>query len=224
MNRTKATRAVLTVGDGRGFVVECEHHGYLLRVVITAAHCLPRLPHCPSCDDINEVTYPTLLGPLGQKPTVWTQCLFADLIGDLAVLGQPDNQELSEQAEAYDALVDAVTPLPIADAPEAGDAWLLSLDRKWHQCRVQHLNGPLWITQARAGIKGGMSGSPIITTGGAAIGVVSIGRGTGDRDRHTEGGPNPHLAYHLPSRFRVGDRFGQLPAALARELGEMKRG
>jgi hypothetical protein len=35
------------------------------------------------------------------------------------VLGQPDNQELSEQVEAYDALVDAVTPLPIADAPEA---------------------------------------------------------------------------------------------------------
>jgi hypothetical protein len=61
-----------------------------------------------------------------------------------------------------------------------------------------------------------MSGSPIITKDGA-IGVVSCSSGSGDSNSHTEGGPNPHLAYHLPSRFRSGDRFGQLPAALARK-------
>ena len=61
-------------------------------------------------------------------------------------------------------------------------------------------------------INGGMSGSPIITQDGAAIGVVSMSGGGADHNRHTEGGPNPHLAYHLPSRFRIGDRFGQLPA------------
>jgi hypothetical protein len=228
VTRAKATRAVLTVGRGRalgrGFVAECDHRGQPMRIVITAAHCLPRLPSCPSGLDQWDCTYEALLGPLGKKPTVWAECIFVDVVGDVAVLCQPDNQELSEQADAYDALVDAMTPLPIVDAPEDGPAWLLSLDRKWHRCRVRHGNGPLWIEDSTAGIKGGMSGSPIITEDGAAIGVVSIGKGTGDRDRHTEGGPNPHLAYHLPSRFRVGDRFGQLPAALARELGEMKRG
>jgi hypothetical protein len=60
-----------------------------------------------------------------------------------------------------------------------------------------------------------MSGSPIITKEGAAIGVVSKSVGGRDLDRHTKGGPNPHLAYHLPSRFRSGDRFGQPSAALA---------
>ena len=60
-----------------------------------------------------------------------------DIVGDIAVLCQPDNQELSEQADAYDALVDAMTPLPIADAPEDGPAWLLSLDGKWNRCRVR---------------------------------------------------------------------------------------
>jgi hypothetical protein len=32
-----------------------------------------------------------LLGPLGGKPTVWVECLFADHIFDLAVLGPPDD-------------------------------------------------------------------------------------------------------------------------------------
>jgi hypothetical protein len=82
---------------------------------------------------------------------------------------------------------------------------------------VAECGGPLWITDAAAGIKGGMSGSPIITEDGA-IGVVSISGGGADYDRYTEGGPNPHLAYHLPSRFKHGDRFGQPPAALARQL------
>jgi hypothetical protein len=42
--RTKATQAVLTVGSARGFVVECEHRGHPMRIVITAAHCLPPPP------------------------------------------------------------------------------------------------------------------------------------------------------------------------------------
>jgi hypothetical protein len=217
MNRTKATQAVLTVGGGRGFVVECEHRGHPMCVVITAAHCLPRFPPCGVWDQW-DWTYEELLGPLGQTPTVWAECIFVDPVGDIAVLCQPDNQELSDKAEAYDALVDAMTPLPIADAAEDGPAWLLSLDRKWHRCRVQHFNGPLLITKALAFIKGGMSGSPIITKDGAAIGVVSSSSGSGDSNSHTRGGNNPHLAYHLPSRFKSGDRFGQPSATLAREL------
>jgi hypothetical protein len=141
MTRAKATRAVLTVGQGRalgrGFVVECEHHGHPMRIVITAAHCLPRFPTSPSGLDEWGWTYKALLGPLGKKPTVWAACSFVDIVGDIAVLCQPDNQELSEQADAYDALVDAMTPLPIADAPEDGPAWLLSLDGKWNRCRVR---------------------------------------------------------------------------------------
>jgi hypothetical protein len=217
MNRTKATQAVLTVGDGRGFVVEREYRGHPQRIIITAAHCLPRLPSSPSGLDQWGWTYEALLGSLGNKPTVCAECIFVDVVGDVAVLGQPDDQELFEQAEAYDALVDAMTPLPIVDAPEDGPAWLLSLDRKWNRCRVQHSNGPLQITEALAGIKGGMSGSPIITEDGV-IGLVSISGGSGHPDSHTKGGPNPHLAYHLPSRFRSGDRFGQPSAARAREL------
>jgi hypothetical protein len=60
-------------------------------------------------------TYRALLGPLGQEPTVWTECLFADPVVDIAVLGAPDGQELPEQCTAYEALVMAVKPLRASD-------------------------------------------------------------------------------------------------------------
>jgi hypothetical protein len=47
--------------------------------------------------------------------TVWAECVFVDAMADIAVLGSPDNQELSDQAEAYDQLVDSMKPLAVAD-------------------------------------------------------------------------------------------------------------
>jgi hypothetical protein len=88
-----AKRAVLKVGGGRGFVVELGDDRY----VITAAHCLPSFPPCLSFSDVSERTYKALLGPLGQEPTVWAECVFVDPIGDIAVLGAPDGQELPDE-------------------------------------------------------------------------------------------------------------------------------
>ncbi len=51
-------RAVITVGEGRGFVAE----GRLHRLVITAAHCLPFFPPCVSFSDLDQRTYTNLLG------------------------------------------------------------------------------------------------------------------------------------------------------------------
>jgi hypothetical protein len=96
------------------------------------------------------------------------------------VLCSPDNQALTEEAEAYDALVGSLTPLEVADvavaAVVAGDtpAWLLSLAGEWNRCKVQHTGGALWLSEASA-IAGGMSGSPVVVEDGAAIGVVCIG-------------------------------------------------
>jgi hypothetical protein len=83
MNHDDSKCSVITVGAGRGFVIEGERH----RLVITAAHCLPFFPPCASISHREERTYEALLGPLGDQPTVWTECLFADPIGDIAVLG-----------------------------------------------------------------------------------------------------------------------------------------
>jgi hypothetical protein len=120
---------------------------------------------------------------------VWAQCLFADPIADIAVLGQPDNQSLSDQADAYDELVGSIAALAIADAPAQGTelvgplkiknptpgegpARVLSLEGDWRQGRVLRRGNGLSIEPKELFV-GGMSGSPIIDANGAAIGVVS---------------------------------------------------
>ena len=43
MTTAPNTAAVITVGEGRGFLVKHRHEV----LVITAAHCLPRIPPAP---------------------------------------------------------------------------------------------------------------------------------------------------------------------------------
>jgi hypothetical protein len=137
--------------------------------------------------DIHERTYQKLLALIGAEPTIWAECLFVDPISDIAVLGPPDDQELSDQWEQYDNLVEPLEPISVADAPEETPAWLLSLDKRWCRCIVRHVGGPLWFSDAVDGIHGGMSGSPVLLDDGSAIGLVT-----------TAGGPNPRLVHNLP--------------------------
>jgi hypothetical protein len=57
---TGLAQAVIRVGDGRGFMVERQRQ----RFVLTAAHCLPRLPPAHPMPDTKKCTYEALLGPL----------------------------------------------------------------------------------------------------------------------------------------------------------------
>ena len=175
-------------------------------MIITAAHCLPLIPPCGGATFLEERTYKALLGPLGEAPTVCAECRFAEPIGDIAVLGPPDSQALSDENDAYEALLEDLPLLPIADVPggppwrltpdgwlEAAPeqhtpAWMLSLDGQWLSCSVHHLGGPLLVVGAE--IRGGMSGSPIITDDGA-VEVVSLG---GSQPQ----GPNARLTQNLP--------------------------
>jgi hypothetical protein len=59
----KALRAVVRVGEGgRGFVVEGRGNEWY---VVTAAHCLPRMPQPYGFSRLEELTYRRLLAPLG---------------------------------------------------------------------------------------------------------------------------------------------------------------
>jgi hypothetical protein len=189
----KAKSAVVTVGDGRGFVVTCRQD----RLVLTAAHCLPFLPICHSMSGLADRTYQALLAPLDQKPAVWAECLFVNPVADLAVLGSPNNQELWDHADAYEALVQAARPLAIANSPVNGRAWLLSLEQKWFPCTAQYLaDGPLWIANTAQPIVGRMSGSPVLSDHGATIGLVATAHSGGCEDQY--GSQNPRLVRDLP--------------------------
>ena len=90
-------RATIRVGGGRGFVIA---HGEA-RLVLTAAHCLPRLPE-PVIDEYAGI-YPNLLGRLdGKRRRIWAECRFVDPIADLAVFAVPDPFVFDVRSRAYE--------------------------------------------------------------------------------------------------------------------------
>jgi hypothetical protein len=189
-------RAVIKVGEGRGCVVEAGGD-YL---IITAAHCLPSVPRCDAAASLEERTYQNLLGPLGQAPTVWAECKFIDPIADIAVLGPPDNQACSEQSDAYQKLLADMSALPVLAAPEKGKALLLSLAGNWFVCNATQNGGTLWLSNAAEPIRGGMSGSPVLTPAGACIGV--IGNNTEDEQGRARNEGNAACLFnHLPGNI-----------------------
>jgi hypothetical protein len=105
----EAGGTVVQVGDGRGFIIATKRARY----VVTAAHCVEPLPPPQPARDISEATYRNFIGPLGGERHVWAECVFIDLIADIAVFGEPDNQELYEQAQAYEELTEQATPFRI---------------------------------------------------------------------------------------------------------------
>src|SRR5262249_39772540 len=147
--------------------------------VVTAAHCLPPLPPAANFTGVDERTYPSLIGPLGEQPSVWVECLFADPFGDLALLGSPNNQDLPSEADAYDDLVNGLEPFQLGlvprvepwniDEAKGRAAWMLSLELDWFRCEVVGLQRSLMVRNAAAPIVGGLSGSPILSGSGRAL-------------------------------------------------------
>ena len=194
-------KSLVQVGDGRGFVVDDPLGD---RFVITAAHCLPEVPAAPGFREDWAETFQNLLGPLEGATDVWAECLFVDPIGDVAVLGSPDGQELYKQADAYDALLAAAVPLKIGDiaiSGKAASARLIDLAGNMMDCTAQHIGGPLWIEKGAAGIVGGMSGSPVLDLASRAIGIVSQSGGT--VETAPTSGTAPRLVASLPGRLLV---------------------
>jgi hypothetical protein len=82
------------------------------QVVVTGAHCLPRLPEPCSARFTEEVTYQRILGGLlDREPIVSAECLFVDPIADIAVIGKPDYELFGEEAQRYQELMSQATNL-----------------------------------------------------------------------------------------------------------------
>jgi Trypsin-like peptidase domain len=222
---------VVRVGDGRGFIIEQRvkrrplpprlrkrwpslgrWHKYITRrLVVTAAHCLPKLPPACVASYTWERTYTNLLGTLsGKKTSVSAECLFVDPVADIAVLGSPDSQEMYDQADAYDALTEEAPILRIGK-PRSGRGWLLALDGHWIPTSLDVFFGEWGASLNTGPTEGGMSGSPVLNYAGRAIGVVVIGcEVTGKNER---AGPQSILVHSLPGWLLCGRTRGQAPGS-----------
>jgi hypothetical protein len=206
------TNGVVRVGYGRGFVMERRVYfdfggdkGYRKlrrKVVVTASHCLPYTPKVMSGIDHHLATYAKLLAPLGEEPSVWTECLFFDPVADVAVLGEPDNQGLPDEWDGYHALTENRKAFATA-APESGGAYMLALDGiTWNPTNLE-----VHITIGGNGLStgptlAGQSGSPILDGKGRAVALVSVGSEETINGVRTPmqrwNGPQPILRLALP--------------------------
>ena len=196
----KLKQAVVRVGGARGFVTEdCQGD----RLIITAAHCL-QMPGRFACIHDEQRVYANVIGKLGEPKTIWAECAFVDSVNDIAVLTEPEVSSVPGEWESYMAFVGAIEPLSLADVPaDERPVGMLSLKGNLIRTTGQHINdGPMWLTNA-AEIIGGMSGSPVVTEAGAAIGVVSLSS----------------------NDFGIAPRFGRsLPGWLLRKFGLLQNG
>jgi len=164
------------------------------------------IPPAFACPLPQEPIYPDLLGSLdGTKGNVWSECLFADPVADIALLGCPDEQDLYQEADAYHALTDDVPALAIANA-RSGRGWLLALDGvHWIPTTIRVVSDIYGTSLSIDPPEAGMSGSPILNHAGRAVGVVAIGHETGttsgERRINENAGPQPILMRDLPARM-----------------------
>ncbi len=194
--------AVVAVGSaGRGFfVADPTRSQRFPPLLITAAHCLPRLPPAHPASYDYERCYPRLLGPLGADLTVMARCLFVDPISDVAILGAPDAQSFSEEAEEYAGLANGRPLLPLAYVAGETQGRILALDGRWQACTLStgHTGyDRLSLGDGEKFVDAGMSGSPILDARDHAVGVVTR------QDAH------PNFARDLPRWFVVSHRTGR---------------
>src|SRR5262249_2691872 len=139
---SKMKGTVLRVGEGRGFVVADK---YGTRFAIAAAHCLPFFPPCSAATYACELIYTSLLAPLSGAPKLSAECLFADPISDIAVLGRPENT-----FEQYESFMDSLKPFSVGRARPQESASVLSLSEHWVPVSLsRQINGPVWIEPGR---------------------------------------------------------------------------
>ena len=169
--------AIVRVGDGRGFLARADHSV----LVVTAAHCLPHLPPPHPASYTEERTYASLIGALGEEPSIWTECVFVDPIADVAVLAEPDGQALFDEWQEYVTFTDERSCLRVGPIQRMSHVWLFGRDGQWHRGSATQSGGYagfatcLSVEAPDAAIAPGTSGSPIISPDGRVVALVSCG-------------------------------------------------
>ncbi|MBV9826338.1 MAG: trypsin-like peptidase domain-containing protein [Alphaproteobacteria bacterium] len=182
-SRSQWSESLYRIGGGLGFALGPER----ARVLVTAAHCLPREHVAAGAIADARPRYDGLVASLAAPhERAAAACVFADWVGDIAAL------QIAEHASLAPA-----SAFQLGRAGPEGRAlpvWLPSLNGAWFRCDVRVTGPLLWLTNAACDLVGGMSGAPIVAADGSAIGILCAC----DASKRG-GGPNPSLWGNLPA-------------------------
>src|SRR5262249_61134418 len=133
----------------------------------------PSRPH-PLHGVTGDQDYANLRGPFGRESLgVWAQCVFADPVAGLAVLGPSiaanSSHEAIRKRELFQVMVEDADALRFADPArphEEVPAYVRRLDGEWRSVTVTALNIPRISVDPSNIIEPAMAGSPILSAAG----------------------------------------------------------
>ena len=165
---SQATFTLRTRKNGNG---QCVMIGGGL--VITAAHCLDW--NCTGMMAMGEYCLEKIATAHGD---VIANTIAVEPVSDIAVLGCPDDQALSAEAEIFDAFCEQITPLrlqrrsliPFKPFP----VWIRTHLKTWIPATATYYGSNAKFSYRTASrIVGGTSGGPIVNQAGELVGIVS---------------------------------------------------
>ena len=165
-------------------------------LIVTAAHCID-LPDPPSLLGLGD----HCLQPVkSYRGSFRLSPIIVDLVSDIAVLAEPDNQEFYDDAEKFSDFCATTAPLQISKVRMTPRGRKLPVNIFTH--KKTWLKGLAAIYEQNAhrahiiseSIKGGTSGSAIVTNSGDLFGIVSYS----SADAARQDGLTPRLHLALP--------------------------
>ena len=147
-------------------------------LILTAAHCV----RWTGSGDMTlaEDAYVTVVTtPTGESFVL--QVLAVEPASDIAVLGAPDYQTFTEDADLFEQWCERTLPVPLSylqlGPGDSVEAFVLTHRHEWVAAEAaRHGFGPpdgrIWVDYEQP-ILGGASGGPVVTPDGRLLGVVS---------------------------------------------------
>jgi S1-C subfamily serine protease len=148
-------------------------------LIVTAAHVLSAAHELIDWTNAEPVFEEVAVG----DRTVAAEVRAIEPIADIAVLSRPDDQTAYESAEAFDAVIAPIRPVPICTTDfvlfESVPVYIFTHTGRWviAQATQSSANAPNLFLRASEHIALGTSGSPVVTPGGELIGVASTAGG-----------------------------------------------